>query len=450
MPKLVARRHGLRLQLTLFYIALSLPALLLLEQSVFGLKFQRCLGELDDGRVQRVLEREALDLNAAMARGIAASEVDQRMRRFVLELERPRESLGTQAAYVLLELTAHPFSVALLDSTTAVAKVDQLGNDGMVRRRWTAPLNTGKTLSLELAVPSPWHNLGRTLSFEWPMSVGYLILFLIGSAWFLRRRVLVRIALIEAAAQAWARGDFAPHLVDRSSDELGQLARDLNRMAADLQALFATRSQLATLEERRRLARDLHDTVKQKVFALSLQVAAARESGANSTRLQLRLSEAGSLVEEVQRELSDLLRELREDAGAAEDLIPALQRRLEDFARRSGRSIEPALPAQLNLMPAQTEAVLRIVDEALANVWRHSDTNHAKVFVQVLDGQVEVRVSDEGRGGALESPLGMGLANMRHRAASLPAAEFAVHSPIGGGTEVRLRFQLAVDLQPTR
>lgn len=432
------RRHGLRLQLTLFYIALSVPALLVIEQSILGFEFQRCLTQLDDGRVDRVLAREAADLGAALARGIDQVEIDQRLRRFVLELERPRESLGTKAAYVLLELAPHPFAATLVAGPDTPA---DLVAEGMVHRRWTAPLAAGGALVLDLAVPSPWRHFGRSFSFEWPIAVSYLVLFLIGSAWFLRRRVLTRVARIDAAAQAWARGDFAPHLADASSDELGQLARDLNRMAADLKALFATRAQLATLEERRRLARDLHDTVKQKVFALSLQLAAARESS-DATRLKLRLTEASALVEEIQRELSDQLRELREDAGVAEDLIPALQRRLEDFARRSGRAVELDLPDRLNLAPAQTEALLRIVDESLANIWRHSEADRVSITVRARDHRLELMVADNGRGGARESASGMGLTNMRQRANSLPDAEFAIVSPDGGGTVIRLLFSL--------
>lgn len=433
------RRRGLRLQLTLFYIALSVPALLLIEQLMLGVQFQRCLAELDDGRVERVLAREAGALAEAQARGIAPTEVQQRLRRFVLELERPRESLGTRAAYVLLELAPHPFAVSLLaPGEPAAARAP----DGMVHRRWSAPVpGQPGTLVLELAVPSPWDPFGRRLSFEWPIAVAYLALFLIGSAWFLRRRVLVRIARIDAAAQAWARGDFAPHLVDRSSDELGQLAADLNRMAADLKALFATRAQLATLEERRRLARDLHDTVKQKVFALSLQLAAAREGGADGARQQQRLAEASTLVEEIQRELGDQLRELREDAGAAEDLVPELQRRLDDFARRSGLAVLPTLPAQLNLKPAQTESVLRIVDEALANAWRHSGATRVRVDLHRRERWVELVIADNGRGGARESALGMGIANMRQRAAGLPGGEFALDSR-EGGTTLRMSFTL--------
>ena len=440
MPALPPRRHGLRLQLTLFYLALSVPALLLIEQTILSYKFQRCLTQLDDGRVDRVLAREAIDLDAALARGVAEPEIDQRLQRFVLELERPRESLGTQAAWVLLELAPHPFTASMMNSAAAQSLPGVAA--GSIHRRWTAALpHTGEHLVLDLKVPSPWRHFGRSLSFEWPIAVSYLMLYLIGSAWFLRQRVLARIARIEAAAQAWAGGDFAPHLADHSGDELGQLARDLNQMAANLKALFATRAQLATLEERRRLARDLHDTVKQKVFALSLQLAAARE-GSDGERRQQRLDEAAALVSEIQRELEDQLRELREDAGAAEDLIPALQQRLEDYSRRSGRALDLDLPDHLNLTPARTETVLRIVDEALANSWRHSDSQRVRVSVRRSLQRIELEIADDGRGGARESALGMGLANMRQRAESLPAAEFSIVSPEGGGTLVRLHFTL--------
>ncbi|MBV6414110.1 MAG: HAMP domain-containing protein [Xanthomonadales bacterium] len=431
------RRLGLRLQLALFYLALSIPALLLIEQATLGVQFQRCLTELDDGRVQRVLTAEAAALDAARLRGIAQTEVEQRLRRFVLELERPRESLGTRAAYVLLELAPHPFAVRVTPEPD-----HESGTDGMVHRRWQAPLpSSGDWLLLELRVPSPWDLLRRPLSFEWPIAVAFLTLFLIGSTWFLRRRVLMRIARIEAAARAWARGDFAPHLVDRSGDELGELAADLNRMAADLKALFATRAQLATLEERRRLARDLHDTVKQKVFALSLQLAAARESGGDGERLQLRLHEAGALVEEIQRELADQLRELREDAGAAEDLVPALQRRLEDFARRSGLAVDLHLPPQLNLAPAHTESLLRIVDEALANCWRHSGARRVGVRVRRAQRRVRLVIEDDGRGTARQSTQGMGIANMRQRAIGLPAGSFVIGAGATAGTRIEVEFE---------
>ena len=90
------------------------------------------------------------------------------------------------------------------------------------------------------------------------------------TAWGMTRR-LQRLA---RAAQAWSRGDFSVAVKDRSKDEIGQLSRELNDMAVQLENLMQTRGELATLEARNRFARDLHDSVKQQVFATSFQVAA--------------------------------------------------------------------------------------------------------------------------------------------------------------------------------
>ncbi len=436
--------RGLRAQLALFYLALSLPALLVIEQFNVAFEFQRCLEQLDDGRVQRVLANEAAALTAAMQAGATNSEIEQRLKRFVLELERPRQSLGTSAAYVLLELAEHPFHAALWSGDTPRLSAGQATTTAPdhVERHWSATLaDTPMTLRLDLSVPSPWRSFGQRLSFEWPIAVSYLALFLVGSAWFLRQRVLRRVVRMGTAARAWARGDFSPQLSDRGHDELGELAGDLDRMAADLKALVDARAQLATLEERRRLARDLHDTVKQKVFALSLQLAAARESQ-DPERTRQRLSEATALVEEIQRELSDQLRELREDAGAAEDIVPALRRRIDDFERRSGCAVEHALPAELSLPPTQAETVLRIVDEALANVWRHASAGQVNVMLDRKGDAVRLQVSDDGSGGAQESAVGMGLANMHHRTASLPGGKLKIGPAHGRGTRVELQFEV--------
>jgi HAMP domain-containing protein len=92
------------------------------------------------------------------------------------------------------------------------------------------------------------------------------------TAWGLTRRI----GRLARAARSWSRGDFSVTTKDRSKDELGQLSRELNSMAAELENLLQARGELATLEARNRFARDLHDSVKQQVFATSLQIAAAR------------------------------------------------------------------------------------------------------------------------------------------------------------------------------
>lgn len=209
MRQLVSPTRGLRLQLTLFYLLLSAPALILIEQCVLAFEFQRCVNELDDGRTQRRLAVEGASLGAAIHSGAAGTEIEQRLQRFVLELERPRQSLGTEAAYVLLELAEHPFSVLLIDANAPASSAPP--RDDHVRRRWSAAVpGTTRVLQLDMAVPSPWRHFGRRMSFEWPIAVAYLLIFLVGSVWFLRRRVLARVERIGRTTFAWARGDFRP------------------------------------------------------------------------------------------------------------------------------------------------------------------------------------------------------------------------------------------------
>ncbi len=444
--------RGLRLQLALFYILLSLPALVFIEHASIAFKFERLLDELDDGRVQRVVDAQVEALAESIREGASKTEIELRLQRFVLQLERPRESLGTSAAYVLLELARHPFHASLtLDGQPLGSAGEPARVGSNVRRSWlgtserkpesAAVARDGTVrLNLELSVPSPWRRFGDRLSFEWPIAVFYLMLFLLGSAWFLRRRVLVRIERMGEAARAWAGGDFSAPIADRGSDELGALAAELDRMAIDLQTLVDARAELAAHAERGRLARDLHDTVKQKVFALSLQLAAAREGADDAGRAQQRLIEASSLVEEIQGELADLLRELNTDADPAEDLLPPLLRRLQDFSRRSGCAMQHRLPEHLPLPSNQVDTVLRIVDEALANVWRHAMASAVEIALTHSGGKVELSIRDDGRGGVAESPAGMGMANMRHRTASLENGQLQVQSIAGGGTRLQLSF----------
>jgi signal transduction histidine kinase len=455
--------RGLRVQLALFYILLSLPALLFIEHASIAFKFERLLRELDDGRVQRVLDAKAASLAADIKDGASNAEMELRLQRFVLQLERPRESLGTSAAYVLLELARHPLHAELsIDGQSHASAGPALPSDpDLIRRSWSSQVSltpgTGSAdrapmlqLRLDLAVPSPWQRFGDRLSFEWPIAVFYLLLFLVGSAWFLRRRVLIRIERMSAAARAWAGGNFRAPIADRGRDELGALAAELDRMAVDLESLVATRAQLATQAERGRLARDLHDTVKQKVFALSLQIDAAREGSADAARSQQRLAEASSLVEEIQRELAEQLSDLGAPSDAAEDLVPALQGRLADFSRRSGCAVRDQLPEGLALPATTCESVLRIVDEALANVWRHARASRVDVQLSLDASRAQLTLADDGRGGAAASAGGMGIANMRHRAAGLAGGSLQLETLPGGGTRVQLSFDAPMPPEATR
>ncbi len=199
---------------------------------------------------------------------------------------------------------------------------------------------------------------------------------LLGSvtAWGLTRR-LRRLA---RAAQRWSGGDFSVNVEDRSKDELGQLSRELNSMAAQLETLMQTRGELATLETRNRFARDLHDSVKQQVFATSLQVAAARaliqkDRGAAKAHLV----QAEELVRGTQKELNVLIHEMRPAALEGKGLASALREYAAAWSRRSEIPAEVRVQDERETPLEVEQALFRVAQEALANVVKHTARRRA-------------------------------------------------------------------------
>ncbi|CAN5560467.1 hypothetical protein BH24ACT18_BH24ACT18_06870 [soil metagenome] len=264
---------------------------------------------------------------------------------------------------------------------------------------------------------------------------GFLgLIFGFFTAWGITRRI----GRLASAARAWSRGDFSVTAKDRSKDELGQLSRELNQMAADLESLLQARGELATLEARNRFARDLHDSVKQQVFATSLQIAAARALIRRDTdSAESHLGQADDLVRQAQKELNILIAEMRPAALEGKGLAGALR----EYVARWSEGAE--IPADFHVRgereaPLDVEqALFRVAQESLANVARHSGANHAEVDLVYTDGDLTLRIADDGRGfdPSRGSGGGFGLQSMRERLIKL-GGRITVDSAPGKGTRV--------------
>jgi signal transduction histidine kinase len=295
-------------------------------------------------------------------------------------------------------------------------------------------------LLVELSLPVPWHRFLLDLSLDWPIVFGYLFVFGIASSFFLTTWVTRRLNRVARAASAWSRGDFSDRIADPSRDELGHLSALLDGMALELKDLMRSRAQLATLEERQRLARDLHDTVKQKAFALSMQLATARRQ-LGEHPAGARIAQAEKLSQQIQQELAQILDELRA-SDAALPFAERLRARADEWAQLSGLQLDLDLH-QLPALPATHEdALLRIVDEGLANVLRHSGASLVCLSLRIDADRVELAIVDNGRGTGDEVRRGMGLANMRERAESLPGGRFEFDSAAERGTRIDVRFTI--------
>jgi two-component system, NarL family, sensor histidine kinase LiaS len=267
-----------------------------------------------------------------------------------------------------------------------------------------------------------------------------LLAGLVGTVFgFLTARNLTRrIGGVVQAADSWSRGDFTAVARDTASDELGQLSRRLNQMAEQLQNLLQARQELAALEERNRLARDLHDAVKQQVFATAMQVGAARALlPDNPTAAANHLTEAEALARQSQQELTTLIQELRPVALNDQGLAAALRHYATDWSRQNNILVGLRVRGERPLPLATEQALFRIAQEALANITRHGRATAVDLSLVWSDGEIELAISDNGRGfdPAQTATSGLGLDSMRERAEAL-GGRFTLKSQPGHGTEI--------------
>ncbi|UUY02089.1 sensor histidine kinase [Svornostia abyssi] len=221
------------------------------------------------------------------------------------------------------------------------------------------------------------------------------------------------------------------------------LAMENGRLEAELRArvedLRESRARLVTegMAERRRLERDLHDGAQQRLVSLSLQLGLARGAVDRDP------GEARLLLDRAAGELDQALAELRELARGLHPAIltdRGLPAAIEVLAARSPTPVEVEEVAAERL-PAPVEAAAYfVVSEALANLAKHAEAEHATVRVQRENGHAVVEVHDDGRGGA--DADGHGLRGLSDRVAALDG-RLDVESPPGKGTTIRAEIPCA-------
>ncbi len=274
-----------------------------------------------------------------------------------------------------------------------------------------------------------------------------LIVGLLGS-FFNVRKLTRRFNKLILAAQGWSRGDFSTFVQDQSHDEIGELSHELNSMARQLHTLLHSRQQLATLKERNRLARDLHDSVKQHLFAVTLQLGAARMQleGDEETEVRRethkRLVAAEDALGHVQKELVALISALRPVSLGKHSLPEALQDLLEHWSQNSSISatmqIEGNEDEDARVLPlALEEALYRIAQETLTNVLRHSEATSVRLWLRYERERVTLTCIDNGKGFDVErvQNRGVGLSSMRERMQSF-GGDVRLDSSPGTGTRV--------------
>ena len=191
----------------------------------------------------------------------------------------------------------------------------------------------------------------------------------------------------------------------------------------NLHALSARLLQLQD-EERRRFARELHDSVGQSLAGLTLNLSTIRTDIERLAKTANALSESEAMVQEMSKEVRTISYLLHPPMLDEAGLASALRWYVEGFTQRSKIRVEAEFPDDFGRLSQELEtAIFRVVQECLTNIHRHSGSLTAKVRVARLNGLVLVEVADRGKGIAPEKryqmessgTLGVGLRGMRER-----------------------------------
>ena len=269
------------------------------------------------------------------------------------------------------------------------------------------------------------------------------------------RQIVQPLRALERQAADLGQGNFAA--IEQpvgGITEIQRLQAELARMAAKVQEAQASlRGYLGAMtagqeEERRRLARELHDDTVQSLIALDQRAQLAQHSAAQSTpAIRARLEEVRTMTSALIADIRRVIRAMRpiylEDLG----LLPAIEMLARDVETATGISVAYSVTGQVKrLAAAQEIGLYRIVQEALANAARHAQARTIQIKTTFADHALHLQVSDDGQGFAppqrwssLSQDGHFGLMGMQERA-ELIGAQLRIHSSPGNGTTIDIQL----------
>lgn len=243
------------------------------------------------------------------------------------------------------------------------------------------------------------------------VTIAIMSLASIAAAVFLTWLITRPIRNLVRATQAVAQGDFSQHVTPWAKDEIGKLSETFNTMTealaqaaqeqaerTELRAQFVNRVIAAQEDERRRIARELHDSTSQSLTSLLVGLQALGQS--TSGELRQRTESLRRIVSETLEEVHGIAWQLRPSALDDMGLAAALERYVADYHERYGLAVDLVIHGlrDVRLSPEVETTIYRIVQEALTNVARHAQADQASVLIEHRDEKTLVIVEDNGIG----------------------------------------------------
>ncbi len=243
----------------------------------------------------------------------------------------------------------------------------------------------------------------------------------------------------------------------RSRDEVGQLAEAFNRMSADLERTTVSKAELEVLagrlitaqeDERRRVARELHDDLVQRLAATAIELGRLERLTPGAEQ-HAALASLKRTLATLSEDVHGLSRRLHPATLDEQGLLASIEHECRAFTERGGPPVDLHAEGACDDLPGPVAlALYRIVQESLRNAWQHAQASEVSVSVRRTDRDVTLDVADDGAGFDRTSPDwqgGLGLASMEERARLL-GGRCDVTSSRGHGT----RLRVVLPLEPTQ
>ena len=269
---------------------------------------------------------------------------------------------------------------------------------------------------------------------------------------YLSSRFLVRhVRGLAEATASWGQGDFSLAVVqsDKIENELDALALHLDQLRPQIQESLSLRESIAVQGERQRIAQELHDSVKQQIFTLRMNLATLQTiQQDDAPAFQSYLQNAMSLAENAQQELSSIIQVFYQPVKEKISASERLRNLIAEWSRQTRIAVDDEIEANLSLPIELEHGLRRILQESLANVYKHSGAQRVRIGVKQSHGELHVSIEDDGCGFEVDTPqLGFGLLSMQERVRSVAGSIQIKSSP--AGTALLIQIPLKGDPAPS-
>lgn len=270
--------------------------------------------------------------------------------------------------------------------------------------------------------------------------------------------IKVRLDSISVLIKQFANGNYDSSIYSVEDDELTRIGKELNELGGKLQSQVKSLQRMAdeksefaksahktaVIEERQRLARDLHDAVSQQLFALTMMSeAAVKQFEKNPETAKEQMVDVAKAALQSQTEMRALLLHLRPVHLSGDSLPTGIGKLIAELKQKSQIDFNVSIDKDLYLSETIEEHVFRIVQEALSNILRHASATKVNVDISQRARELFIHIRDDGKGFDVnhqsDRKTSYGLKTMHERSEEL-GGTFTVRSNIEEGTYIDIRI----------